>query len=125
MQQCGLPLAGEILTQDPLLVDRALEGGSRYQIADKDLDVYRKPFPKVLLQALGNGTQFAAPGVNGSRIRFSQKPTLIVWGPADPLPLSMAQTLHQPQANGHYPQSIGMSQLWKTLYPFSAAKLFN
>jgi len=45
MQQCGLPLVGEILTQDPLLVDR-LEGGSRYQIADKDLDVYRKPFLK-------------------------------------------------------------------------------
>jgi len=40
--------AGEILTQDPL-VDRTLEGGSRYQIADKDLDVYRKPFLKVLL----------------------------------------------------------------------------
>ena len=44
MQQLGLPLAGEVFTQDPLLVDRTLEGGSRYQISDADLDIYRKPF---------------------------------------------------------------------------------
>ena len=39
MQQCGLPLLGEILTQDPHVVDRTLEGGSRSQISEPDLDV--------------------------------------------------------------------------------------
>ena len=29
IQQMGLPLAGEMMTQDPLLVDRTLEGGCR------------------------------------------------------------------------------------------------
>ncbi|NEQ27653.1 MAG: alpha/beta fold hydrolase, partial [Microcoleus sp. SIO2G3] len=46
MQQWGLPLLGDVLTQDPLLVDRTLEAGCRYQIEDKDLDIYRKPFLK-------------------------------------------------------------------------------
>ncbi len=46
MQQWGLPLAGDMLTQDPLLVDRTLEGGSRYRISDRDLDNYRQPFLK-------------------------------------------------------------------------------
>jgi hypothetical protein len=42
----GSPLAGEVMTQNPLLVDRTLEGGCRYRIEDKDLDIYRKPFLK-------------------------------------------------------------------------------
>ena len=46
IKQMGLPLAGDIITQDPLLVDRTLEGGSRYRIEDEDLDIYRKPFLK-------------------------------------------------------------------------------
>ena len=44
MQQLGLPFIGDMMTQDPLLVDRTLEGGSRQTISDKDLDVYRRPF---------------------------------------------------------------------------------
>ncbi|NES95684.1 MAG: alpha/beta fold hydrolase [Desertifilum sp. SIO1I2] len=46
IKQLGLPLMGEMMTQDPLLVDRTLEGGGKYQVADKDLDVYRAPFLK-------------------------------------------------------------------------------
>ena len=46
MQQLGLPFIGDMMTQDPLLVDRTLEGGSRQTISDKDLDVYRRPFLK-------------------------------------------------------------------------------
>lgn len=38
IQQMGLPLAGEMITQDPLLVDRTLEGGARYRIDDQHLD---------------------------------------------------------------------------------------
>jgi len=50
MQQCGLPLAGEINARSAL-VDRALEG-SRYQIADKDLECIVNRFSKVLLQGV-------------------------------------------------------------------------
>lgn len=39
IQQLGLPLVGEMITQDPLLVDRTLEGGSGYGISDKDVDL--------------------------------------------------------------------------------------
>ncbi len=40
MQQWGVPFVGDMLTQDPLLVDRTLEGGSKYRISDQDLDIY-------------------------------------------------------------------------------------
>ena len=44
IRQMGLPLAGDMITQDPLLVDRTLEGAGPYQVDDADLDVYRRPF---------------------------------------------------------------------------------
>lgn len=138
MQQCGLPLAGEILTQDPLLVDRALEGGSRYQIADKDLDVYRKPFLKSsaagrsLLATVRNLQLQASMAEVESGFQKWQKPTLIVWGPADPwLPLSMAQNFASaiPQAElvkleegGHYPQEHWHEPLMEDLLPFLRRK---
>ena len=50
----GLPLVGEMLTEDPLLVDRTLEGGSRYQIADKDLDVISQTLPENISPLGGN-----------------------------------------------------------------------
>ena len=46
MQQFGLPYIDDMITQDPLLVDRTLEGGCRQIISDDDLDVYRRPFLK-------------------------------------------------------------------------------
>ena len=46
MQQWGIPFVGDMLTQDPLLVDRSLEGGSGFVISDKNLAIYRKPFLK-------------------------------------------------------------------------------
>ncbi len=44
MKQWGIPFVGDMLTQDPLLVDRTLEGGSGFVISDENLEVYRKPF---------------------------------------------------------------------------------
>ena len=35
LQQMALPFVGDMITQDPLLVDRTLEGGSKYVIEDK------------------------------------------------------------------------------------------
>ena len=134
MQQLGLPLAGEVLTQDPLLVDRTLEGGSRYQIADADLDVYRKPFLKssaagrALLTTVRNLQFQQSMAEIESGFQKWQQPTLIVWGMTDPwLPLSMAQnsasTIRQAEfiqleKVGHYPQEHYYEAILEDLLPF-------
>ena len=46
VKMMGWPFVGDMMTQDPLLVDRTLEGGGPYQVADEDLDIYRRPFLK-------------------------------------------------------------------------------
>lgn len=134
IQQMGLPLAGEILTQDPLLVDRTLEGGSRYQIAEPDLDVYRKPFLKSsqagrsLLATVRNLQLQPSMAEIESGFQHWQQPTLIIWGMKDPwLPLSMGQnfasTLQQAefiqlQNVGHYPQEHYYEAILEDLLPF-------
>ncbi len=134
MQQWGLPMAGEMMTQDPLLVDRTLEGGSRYQISDADLDVYRKPFLKSskagrsLLATVRNLQLQQSMAEIESGFQQWQKPTLIVWGMNDPwLSLSMAQNLVKfaPQTElvqlqnvGHYPQEHYSEEILKDLLRF-------
>ncbi len=135
MQQWGLPLAGEMLTQDPLLVDRSLEGGSRYQISDADLDVYRKPFLKSssagrsLMSTVRNLNLQQSMAEIESGFQQWQKPTLILWGMNDPwLPLSVAQKfadsvqqkveLVQLNNVGHYPQEHYSEEILKDLLPF-------
>jgi len=134
MQQLGLPLAGEVFTQDPLLVDRTLEGGSRYQIPDADLDVYRKPFLKSsqagrsLLATVRNLQLQQSMAEIESGLQEWQQPTLIVWGMKDPwLPLSMAQNsasaikqaeIIQLQNVGHYPQEHYHEAILEDLLPF-------
>ena len=134
MQQLGLPLAGEILTQDPLLVDRTLEGGSRYQISDADLDIYRKPFLKSsaagrsLMTTVRNLQLQQSMKEIESGLQQWQQPTLIVWGMKDPwLPLSMAQhsasamqqaEIIQLQNVGHYPQEHYHETILEDLLPF-------
>jgi len=120
LQQLGLPFIGDMLTQDPLLVDRTLEGGSRYGISDADLDVYRRPFLKnsdvgrSLLFTVRN-LQLAEIGAEiGAGLKQWEQPTLIIWGMKDPwLPFSQAEQLKAAMPNaelvkieeaGHYPQ---------------------
>lgn len=67
MQQWGIPFVGDMLTQDPLLMDRTLEGGSGFVIADEDLDVYRRPF----LQTSATGRSLVATVQN-----LQLKPTM-------------------------------------------------
>ena len=138
LQQLGLPLAGEMLTQDPILVDRTLEGGSRYVIPDADLDVYRKPFLKssqagrALLATVRNLQLQPSMAEIGAGFQQWQKPTLLIWGPADPwLPLSMAQSFVSalPQAElvqldkgGHYPQEHWHEAIIEDLLPFLRRK---
>lgn len=134
MQQLGLPLAGEVFTQDPLLVDRTLEGGSRYQIPDADLDIYRKPFLKSsaagrsLMTTVRNLQLQQSMKEIESGLQQWQQPTLIVWGMKDPwLPLSMAQhsasamqqaEIIQLQNVGHYPQEHYHETILEDLLPF-------
>lgn len=134
MQQWGLPMAGEMLTQDPILVDRTLEGGSRYQIADADLDAYRQPFLKSssagrsLMSTVRNLQLKQSMAEIESGFQQWQQPILIVWGMTDPwLPLSMAQSftnsikqaeLTQLQKVGHYPQEHYHEEILTDLLPF-------
>lgn len=134
IQQMGLPLAGEMMTQDPLLVDRTLEGGSRYVIPDKDLDVYRQPFLKTsaagraLLSTIRNLQLAKAMSEIETGFKHWQQPILIQWGVIDPwLNLDMAENFAKSVPNGklvklnnvgHYPQEHYHETILQDLLPF-------
>jgi pimeloyl-ACP methyl ester carboxylesterase len=134
IKQMGLPLAGEMMTQDPLLVDRTLEGGSRYRIEDRDLDIYRKPYLKSsapgrsLLATIRNMELPAAMIEIESGFKEWQQPILLSWGVIDPwLPVDMAQNFVSsvPDAEliklnnvGHYPQEHYHETILQDLLPF-------
>jgi pimeloyl-ACP methyl ester carboxylesterase len=134
LQQMGLPLAGEMITQDPLLVDRTLEGGSRYRIEDKDLDVYRRPFLKTsaagrgLLSTIRNLQLPQAMSEIESGFQKWQQPILIQWGMIDPwLSVEVAQKFSDAVSNaeliklnnvGHYPQEHYSKDILEDLLPF-------
>lgn len=107
MRQFGLPLAGDMITQDPLLVDRTLEGGGPYQVDDDDLDVYRRPFLKS--SDVGRALMTTVRRMNLPQVTQALEtglaqwthPTLLLWGLSDPwLPVSLAETCLGTLANG-------------------------
>lgn len=120
IQQLGLPLIGDMLTQDPLLVDRTLEGGGGYRVEDKDLDVYRRPFlrssdaGRALLATVQNLQLKQTTAEIERGLQGWTKPVLVAWGDRDPwLPLTIAEqfTRSLPDGEfikleevGHYPQ---------------------
>lgn len=134
MQQWGLPFAGDMATQDPLLVDRTLEGGSRYQISEADLDVYRKPFLKSsqagrsLMTTVRNLKMSESMTEIADGFQNWQKPLLIIWGMNDPwLSVETAQKFasNLSQAEivklekvGHYPQEHFAEDILADLLPF-------
>ncbi|AFY45513.1 alpha/beta fold hydrolase [Nostoc sp. PCC 7107] len=134
IKQMGLPLAGEMMTQDPLLVDRTLEGGSRYRIEDKDLDVYRRPFLKTsaagrgLLSTIRNLQLPEAMTEIESGFQKWEEPILLQWGMIDPwLSIDIAQKFSDSMSNaelvklnkvGHYPQEHYHSTILEDLLPF-------
>jgi len=134
MQQWGIPLVGDMLTQDPLLVDRTLEAGCRYQIEDKYLDVYRRPFLKSsdvgrsLLATAKNMQMKQSMAEIESGFANWEQPTLIFWGMKDPwLPFTQAQQFANALKNselvkleegGHYPQEHWSGKLSEVLLPF-------
>lgn len=134
IQQMGLPLAGEMMTQDPLLVDRTLEGGARYRIEDQDLDVYRKPFLKssasgrALLATIRNLQLDQAMKEIELGFKEWKQPMLVQWGVIDPwLPVDMAEKFVKEVSNaeivtiqnvGHYPQEHYHETILQDLLPF-------
>jgi pimeloyl-ACP methyl ester carboxylesterase len=134
IKQMGLPLAGEMITQDPLLVDRTLEGGCRYRIEDQDLDVYRKPFLKTsasgraLLSTVRNLQLDQAMIEIENGFKAWQKPILLQWGTIDPwLSVNIAEGFvkNVPDAEiiklnnvGHYPQEHYHTVILQDLLPF-------
>jgi pimeloyl-ACP methyl ester carboxylesterase len=107
IRQMGLPLAGDMITQDPLLVDRTLEGGGPYQVDDPDLDVYRRPFLKSsdVGRALMTTVRQLSVAAHSQSIAAAlpswDHPTLVLWGQSDPwLPVSLAEAAVQALPNG-------------------------
>jgi pimeloyl-ACP methyl ester carboxylesterase len=134
MQQWGLPLIGDMVTQDPLLVDRTLEAGTRYQIEDKYLDVYRKPFLKssdvgrsLMVTAKNLQMKQSMAEIESGYTNWKQ-PTLIFWGMKDPwLPFTQAQQFANSLKNvevvkleegGHYPQEHWSGKVSEALLLF-------
>lgn len=134
MRQWGIPLVGEMLTQDPLLIDRTLEKGSRYRINDEYLDIYRRPFlvsseaGRSLLATTQNlDLATAMTEITTGFINW-QQPVLISWGMRDPwLDFSptedFANSLKQVEVQqlaeaGHYPQEHFSGQISSALLPF-------
>jgi pimeloyl-ACP methyl ester carboxylesterase len=120
IQQLGVPMLGDVLTQDPLLVDRTLEGGGGYRVEDDDLDVYRRPFLKSsdagrsLLATIQNlQLKQVTAEIEAGFLKWNQ-PVLVAWGIRDPwLPVAMAQNfvrsipageMAELEEVGHYPQ---------------------
>lgn len=98
IKKMGLPLAGEVMAQDPLLVDRTLEGGGGYRVEDEDLDVYRRPWLKTsdagfaLLAMIRNlQLKTITEEIEAGLKKWSQ-PLMIGWGIRDPwLPVQTAR----------------------------------
>lgn len=107
IQQLGIPLVGDMMTQDPLLVDRTLEGGGGYRVEDKDLDVYRRPFlrssdaGRALLATIQNLQLKQTTAEIEAGFQQWTKPVLVAWGIRDPwLPVSLAEQFTRSLNNG-------------------------
>ena len=134
MQQWGIPLMGEMMTQDPLLVDRTLEAGSGFVISDSDLAVHRQPFLKS--SAVGRALTSAIRQINLSSamaeietgLSVWELPTLMIWGMADPwLSAETAKALAQKRPNikmvalpeaKHYPQEHWPKEIFQEINQF-------
>ena len=132
--QLGWPLFGEVVTQDPILVDRTLEGGGPYEVGDADLEVYRRPFLKSsdagrsLLATVRQLNLLRTMGEIDTGFQNWSRPTLIVWGTADKwLPVSLAENFARSlsdvemiklEETGHYAQEDWSEKVSDAIVPF-------
>ena len=140
LQQLGLPLAGEMLTQDPLCVDRTLEGGGGKVVADEELEVYRAPYLKssaagrALLSTVRK-LKLAAllPDVESGLAKLDL-PMLVVWGENDrwvscDRAKAVAGELKKTEFvaiadAGHYPQIDDCDRFNEIVPPFFRRQVF-
>ncbi|WP_353671879.1 alpha/beta fold hydrolase [Synechocystis sp. LKSZ1] len=134
MKQWTIPFVGDMVTQDPLLIDRTLEGGSGFVISDEKLDVYRRPFLKT--SASGRALMATAQNLNLAQeliaveqgLQKTELPTALIWGSADPwLAEETVQNLAKsnpklsfvalPEAK-HYPQEHWPKEVSEALITF-------
>jgi pimeloyl-ACP methyl ester carboxylesterase len=134
LQQLGLPVAGEMLTQDPLSVERTLEAGCKQVIEDKYLEAYRKPYLKSsapgrsLLATIRNLRLAEALTEILTGLPNLDLPIQIVWGAADPwLDLAQAEACVKSLKQGelitlptaaHYPQEHWYAEIKAPLIQF-------
>ncbi|MGK7910216.1 MAG: alpha/beta fold hydrolase [Synechococcus sp.] len=140
LQQLGFPLAGEMLTQDPLCVDRTLEGGGGNVVPDADLEIYRAPFLKssaagrALLSTVRKYKLASLLPDLESGLPKLDKPMLVAWGENDSwLSCSKAKdaanalkkTEFTAIANaGHYAQIDNSDRLIEVIPPFFRRQVF-
>ncbi len=134
MTQWTLPFVGDMVTQDPLLIDRTLEGGSGFIVSDEKLDVYRRPYLKT--SAVGRALMVTTKNLNLAKtmleietgLKSWTKPSLIIWGMLDPWlsfePIeqlvknnSQIELAKLPEAK-HYPQEHWPKEVGELLIPF-------
>lgn len=134
MKQLSLPLVGDMMTQDPLLVDRTLEKGSGFVIADRDLDILRKPFlqsssvGRALMMTLKQLQLNKTMAQIETGLKQWDKPILILWGVADPwldtaavkqlvATRSNLEIIELPEAR-HYPQEHWSKEITEEIGQF-------
>jgi pimeloyl-ACP methyl ester carboxylesterase len=134
LKQLGLPVAGEMLTQDPLSVERTLEAGCKQVIEDKYLEAYRKPYLKsslpgrTLLAAIRNLRLSESLTEITTGLPNLEIPIQIIWGINDPwLDLAQAEACVKTLKQGklvtlptaaHYPQEHWYAEIKESLIPF-------
>ncbi|MEO0397760.1 MAG: hypothetical protein AAF243_17500 [Cyanobacteria bacterium P01_A01_bin.137] len=130
----GWPLLGQVITQDPLLVDRTLEGGGPYEVDADELDVYRRPFLKS--SDVGRALMWTVQSMNLPQVikQIDQgftdwpRPTLVAWGTSDPwLSAEAARGFAQGLTDGdyvelaevgHYAQEDWAEKVSEAIVPF-------
>jgi pimeloyl-ACP methyl ester carboxylesterase len=140
MKQFTFPLMGDMMTQDPLLVDRTIEKGSGFVVADEDLNILRKPFLQSSqvgrsLMAIAKKLQLdkTTKEIEAGLSQWD-KPTLIIWGVADKW-LDAANVKQLAAANSeitlvelptakHYPQEHWASDIAQEIVQFFRRKIF-
>ena len=127
MKQYGIPVAGDMLAQDPLQVDKTLEKGSGYTISDGPLAMHRKPFLETSavgrsLIAIVKNLQLSQSTTEITQgLQKTSLPILILWGEDDSwLDIDEVETLAKNNSAidfvklaeaKHYPQEHWSSEI--------------
>jgi len=134
LKQMSIPLVGDMLTQNPLLVDRILEGAGGYRIKDQDMDIYRRPWIKssdagrALMATLQNLQLSQVTAEIETGLDQWDQPLLMAWGIRDPwLSSEPVHTLVRSHKTaefvaleevGHYPQEDWHEKVSEALVTF-------